>query len=200
MKNPLKENLKILAINDASGKANKHVEDLKSNLKISSLSSDPNLYWFSSLNPISPLPPTSHSAHPLFPVPSLDSLLFSPLLLFKHTPFTKQCPFIMSYIRGKDDDQVCWPHSFKLGQDQLCIMSLTTIYGEGNGNHSRILAWEIPWMEEPGRLQSIELQRVGYDWETKEQQMQCQPSACTRQGPDGAHLSGRNPSKPRILN
>ena len=44
MKNPLKENLKILAINDASGKANKHVEDLKSNLKISSLSSDPNLY------------------------------------------------------------------------------------------------------------------------------------------------------------
>ena len=23
--------------------------------------------------------------------------------------------------------------------------------GEGNGNHSRILAWEIPWTEEPGR-------------------------------------------------
>ena len=29
--------------------------------------------------------------------------------------------------------------------------------------HSRILAWKIPWMEEPGRLQSMGLQRVGHD-------------------------------------
>ena len=29
--------------------------------------------------------------------------------------------------------------------------------------HSSILAWKIPWMEEPGGLQSIRLQRVGYD-------------------------------------
>ena len=29
--------------------------------------------------------------------------------------------------------------------------------------HSNILAWRIPWTEEPGRLQSIGLQRVGYD-------------------------------------
>ena len=29
--------------------------------------------------------------------------------------------------------------------------------------HSSILAWKIPWMEEPGRLQSIGLQRVGHD-------------------------------------
>ena len=27
--------------------------------------------------------------------------------------------------------------------------------------HSSILAWEIPWTEESGRLQSMELQRVG---------------------------------------
>ena len=31
---------------------------------------------------------------------------------------------------------------------------------------SSILAWEISWMEEPGRLQSMGLQRVGHDWET----------------------------------
>ena len=31
-------------------------------------------------------------------------------------------------------------------------------------NHSSILAWEILWTEEPGRLQSIGLQRVGHDW------------------------------------
>ena len=29
--------------------------------------------------------------------------------------------------------------------------------------HSRTLAWKIPWMEEPGRLQSMGLQRVGHD-------------------------------------
>ena len=27
--------------------------------------------------------------------------------------------------------------------------------GEGNGNHSSVLAWKIPWKEEPGRLQSM---------------------------------------------
>ena len=29
--------------------------------------------------------------------------------------------------------------------------------------HSSILAWEIPWTEKPGGLQSMGLQRVGYD-------------------------------------
>ena len=32
--------------------------------------------------------------------------------------------------------------------------------------HSSILAWRIPWTEEPGRLQSMGLQRVGLDWVT----------------------------------
>ena len=29
--------------------------------------------------------------------------------------------------------------------------------------HSTILAWKIPWTEEPGRLQSMESQKVGHD-------------------------------------
>ena len=29
--------------------------------------------------------------------------------------------------------------------------------------HSSTLAWKIPWTEEPGRLQSMGLQRVGHD-------------------------------------
>ena len=33
---------------------------------------------------------------------------------------------------------------------------------EGTEIHSRVLAWEIPWTEEPGGLRSIELQRVRY--------------------------------------
>ena len=34
---------------------------------------------------------------------------------------------------------------------------------EGMATHSNILAWRIPWTEEPGRLQSIGSQRVGHD-------------------------------------
>ena len=33
----------------------------------------------------------------------------------------------------------------------------------GMATHSSILAWGIPWAEEPGRLRSIGLQRVGHD-------------------------------------
>ena len=39
--------------------------------------------------------------------------------------------------------------------------------------HSSILAWEIPWTEEPGGLQSMESQRVGQDLATKQQQQVC---------------------------
>ena len=34
---------------------------------------------------------------------------------------------------------------------------------EEMATYSSILAWEIPWTEEPGRLQSMGLQRVGHD-------------------------------------
>ena len=32
--------------------------------------------------------------------------------------------------------------------------------------HSSTLAWKIPWMEEPGRLQSMGPRRVGHNWAT----------------------------------
>ena len=34
-------------------------------------------------------------------------------------------------------------------------------------HHSNILAWKIPWAEEPGKLQSMGLKRVRNDWETE---------------------------------
>ena len=34
---------------------------------------------------------------------------------------------------------------------------------KGMATHSSILAWRIPWTEEPGRLQSMEPQRVRHD-------------------------------------
>ena len=36
-------------------------------------------------------------------------------------------------------------------------------FREGDGNPLHTLAWKIPWMEEPGRLQSMGLLRVGHD-------------------------------------
>ena len=42
-----------------------------------------------------------------------------------------------------------------LGQEDLLEKETAT--------HSSILAWKIPWTEEPGRLQSMELQRVRHD-------------------------------------
>ena len=35
---------------------------------------------------------------------------------------------------------------------------------KGMATHSSILAWEVPWTEKPGGLQSMMLQRVGLNW------------------------------------
>ena len=42
-----------------------------------------------------------------------------------------------------------------LGREDLLEKEMAT--------HSSILDWKIPWMEEPGRLQSLGSQRVGHD-------------------------------------
>ena len=38
---------------------------------------------------------------------------------------------------------------------------------EEMATHSRILAWEIPWVEEPGGWEYMELQTVRHDWATE---------------------------------
>ena len=38
---------------------------------------------------------------------------------------------------------------------------------KGLATHSSILAWRIPWTEEPGRIQSVGSQRVGHNWATE---------------------------------
>ena len=40
---------------------------------------------------------------------------------------------------------------------------------KGMATHSSILAWRIPWTEEPGGLQSMGLQRVRHNLGTKQQ-------------------------------
>ena len=50
--------------------------------------------------------------------------------------------------------QKTWVQS--LGREDLLEKEMAT--------HSSILAWKISWTEEPGRLQSKGLQRVGHNW------------------------------------
>ena len=52
--------------------------------------------------------------------------------------------------------QETWLQS--LGQEDLLEKEMAT--------HTSILAWKIPWMVEPGRLQSMGSQRVGQYWAT----------------------------------
>ena len=49
-----------------------------------------------------------------------------------------------------------------LGQEDLLEKEMAT--------YSTILAWEIPWTEEPPGLESMELQRVRHDLATQSQQ------------------------------
>ena len=50
---------------------------------------------------------------------------------------------------------------YSVGQEDLLEEKMAT--------HSNILAWEIPWTEEPDRLQSVGSKRVGHDLATKKQ-------------------------------
>ena len=49
---------------------------------------------------------------------------------------------------------------------QSKLTSIVRTLEKAMAPHSSTLAWKIPWMEEPGRLQSMGSLRVGHDWAT----------------------------------
>ena len=60
---------------------------------------------------------------------------------------------------GKDPSAKQETRVPSLGQEDPLEKEMTT--------HSSVLAWRIPWTEEPGGLQSTGSQRVGHDLTTK---------------------------------
>jgi len=50
-----------------------------------------------------------------------------------------------------------------MGETQGSIPGLGSPLEKEMATYTSILAWKIPWTEEPGRLQSMGLQRVGHD-------------------------------------
>ena len=73
-----------------------------------------------------------------------------------HPDFIDQTHFLqvkMLLIKDPEWDVVFWA-------------SLWMLWEKAMAPHSSTLAWKIPWTEEPGRLQSMGLRRVGHDWAT----------------------------------
>ena len=51
-------------------------------------------------------------------------------------------------------------------ETRVCFLGREDLQEEDMATQSSILAWRIPWTEEPGRLESMGSQRVGHDWVT----------------------------------
>ena len=87
---------------------------------------------------------------------SLDKVFFSfkpkfPLFVTE----TNSCPHILFFCFRSRTLNWIYAHSYQIRSQHL---------EEGMAPHSSILVWRIPWIEEPGGLQSRGLQRVGHDW------------------------------------
>ena len=75
----------------------------------------------------------------------------------------------MGKVAGKDrKSRLALHQPFSLGltegrQDCATLASLSSLAGEGNGTPLQYSCRKIPWMEEPGGLQSMGSRRVGHD-------------------------------------
>ena len=85
----------------------------------------------------------------------------SPILwIFKWSPGNPKKPGILAWILS--------PKSLPLRPVTVTLFGnrafVDAVSEKAMASHSRTLAWNIPWMEEPGRLQSMRSHRVGHDW------------------------------------
>ena len=86
-------------------------------------------------------------------------LLLGTLMLHgTHTNIWSDLPILVDFPGGSDDKASAY-NAGDLGS----IPRLGRSLGEGNGNPFQYSCLKISWTEEPGRLQSTGLQRVGYD-------------------------------------
>ena len=75
-------------------------------------------------------------------------------LISIHLRHASQVALVVKNLPANPGDIEMWVQF--LGQEDPVEKEMAT--------HSSILAWRIPWTEEPGRLQSIGLHRVGHYW------------------------------------
>ena len=75
-------------------------------------------------------------------------------------PWRRDRPSTLVFL-GFPGDSAGKESAYNAG-DLGLIPGLGRSLGEGNATHSRILAWRIPWTEEPGGLQSVGCSRQEY--------------------------------------
>ena len=71
-------------------------------------------------------------------------------------------PFYHQTSPGGSEGKVSVYNAYNVG-DLGSIPGSGRSPGEGNGNPLQYSCWKIPWMVEPGRLQSMGSQRVRHD-------------------------------------
>ena len=89
---------------------------------------------------------------------SFKGFVFPPSLLFQAHPFNynhscNSASLVAQMVKHLPTMRETRVQA--LGQEDLLEKEMAT--------HSSILAWKIPWMEDPGRLQSMGSQRVGHN-------------------------------------
>ena len=99
-------------------------------------------------------------------IPSSHLILCHPLLLLPPNP-----PSIRVFS-NESTLHIRWPKywsfSFSISpsNEHPGLISFNSGQEKKMATHSSTLAWKIPWMGEPGRLQSMGFRRVGHDWVT----------------------------------
>ena len=71
-----------------------------------------------------------------------------------------ECQITTIYL----DTITYWPHNILEEMIKLKLLEITLLLEKAMAPYSGTLAWKIPWMEEPGRLQSMGSHRVGHNW------------------------------------
>ena len=109
-----------------------------------------------------------HEVSPSDLIPGLRGPPITSPSFFPNTLLQKcqNCVRLPRWFNGKESTFQCRKHKrhiWSLGAEDPLEKEMET--------HSSTLAWKIPWTEEPGRLQSLGLQRVGHDWVTMHNKM-----------------------------
>ena len=118
-------------------------------------------------------------------------------------PFSEEWPLwlyhSLNFSRSKESAAMWEIWVWSLGWEDPLEVSLAT--------HSSILAWRIPWMEETGGIQPMELRRVRHDWMTERTHSQtswkqrhklllAQDFFLPATAPSGGNLDSQKPQKP----
>ena len=85
---------------------------------------------------------------------SIDGWGCVPSLLFDLRP---------NYGKGNEDNRLPWWHLSTMRETRVPSLGWEDPLEKEMAIHSRTIAWKIPWTEEPDRLQSTGLQRVGHN-------------------------------------